>query len=286
MCSPKVAQVVNERIEKEGLPKVSRRNFLRFGGALTAGLAVAPSVALARPSRFSMHGHVVDLSHSLSTDFPVFPGFNHAERLSLVTVEENGFYAQQWTFGEHTSTHMDFPGHFIADGALVDELPADILVGPAVVIDIAARAEDDPDTVVTVEDLRAWESEHGEIPEGAFVLMYSGWESKANDEATYRGSDADGGLHFPGFSGESAEFLVNERSINGVGVDTLSIDHGPSATFDVHYTILGAGLLGIENLANLAMLKGAHATIVCGVPKYQEGSGGPARILALAEDSM
>lgn len=275
MCTDAVAHSVRERIKKDGLPKVSRRNFLKLGSTLAAGLAIGPK--LVRADSHEMVG-VVDLSHTLSVDFPVFPGFNQAERESLVTVEENGFYSQQWTFGEHTSTHMDFPGHFIGDGALVDQLPASMLVGSAVVIDISAKAEEDPDALVTVEDLEAWMSENGDIPEGAFVMMYSGWEELLGTPA-FSGDDS--GLHFPGFSPEAAEYLVTETGIHGIGVDTLSLDHGPSATFDVHYTILGAGLLGIENLANLSELIGHSATVVCGIPKYQDGSGGPARILAL-----
>ena len=111
-------------------------------------------------------------------------------------------------------------------------------------------------------------------------MMYSGWEHHIGTP-TFLGDDT--GLHFPGFSGEASEWLVGERSIHGIGVDTLSIDHGPSATFDTHFIILGAGLLGIENVANLAAIKEAHATVICGIPRYEEGSGGPARILALTQ---
>jgi len=275
MCTDAVAHSVRERIKKDGLPKVSRRNFLKLGSTLAAGLALGPKLVRADSHEA---GAVVDLSHTLSTDFPVFPGFNQAERESLVTVEENGFYSQQWTFGEHTGTHMDFPGHFIGGGALVDGVPAGMLVGAAVVIDISAKAEEDPDALVTVEDINAWESENGDIPEGAFVLMYSGWDELVGSPE-FSGDDT--GLHFPGFSAEAAEYLVNETATHGIGVDTLSLDHGPSQTFDAHYTILGAGLLGIENVANLSEIIGHSATIVCGIPKFQEGSGGPARILAL-----
>lgn len=287
MCSPQVAKVVRERIAKDGRPHFSRRNFLKLGSglAVAAGMASTPSLTLARSRRQDMTG-VVDLSHVLSTDFPVFPAFQKASIETLVTVADNGFYAQQWTFGEHTGTHMDFPGHFIADGQLVDQLPADVLVGPAAVIDITAKAADEADAMVTVEDIQAWESEHGELPEGAFVLMYSGWEAKLGDDPAYMGTDASGGLHFPGFSPEAAAWLVSERSIKGVGVDTLSIDVGSSSTFDVHFTILGAGLVGIENLANLAAIKDGIATIVCGIPRYQNGSGGPARILAMLSETM
>ena len=275
MCNHHVLEKVRERIKNEGAHSVSRRSFLKMGSILTAGAALAPSIARAdMPAR-----GVVDLSHTLTPSFPVFPGVvTPGERSTVVTVEENGFYMQRWAFDEHQGTHMDFPAHFIADGQRVDAFPADGLVGPAVVIDIAARAEEDPDAVVTVDDLNAWEMEHGDIPEGAFVLMYAGWDELLGTPA-FLGDDT--GLHFPGFSGDASDWLVNERSIKGVGVDTISIDHGISSTFDTHYTILGAGLVGIEGLNNLGAIKDSQATIVCGIPKFEEGSGGPARILAL-----
>ena len=274
MCNAHVAQTVRDRVNKEGLPSVSRRSFLKIGSVLTAGAALAPQIARAEgPS-----GLVVDLTHAFTTDFPVFPGGPQAQRETLVAVETDGYYIQRWNFAEHTGTHMDFPGHFIADGLRTDTYPVQMLMGPAVVIDIAARAEEDSDTMVTVDDLKAWEMENGDIPEGAFVMMYSGWEHHIGTPA-FLGDDT--GLHFPGFSAEASEWLVSERSIHGIGVDTLSIDHGPSATFDTHFIILGAGLLGIENVANLESIMDRPANVICGIPRYQEGSGGPARILAL-----
>ena len=275
MCNAHVAQTVRERIKKEGLPNVSRRGFLKMGSILTAGAVLAPQVVRADMPERSL----VDLTHVFATDFPVFPGGPQAERETLVSVEENGYYIQRWNFAEHTGTHMDFPGHFIADGLRTDTYPVEMLMGPAVVIDISARAEDDADTMVTIDDLKSWEMENGEIPEGAFVMMYSGWEHLIGTQA-FLGDDS--GLHFPGFSGEASQWLVDERSIHGIGVDTLSIDHGPSATFDTHYIILGAGLVGIENVANLSAIMDTQATVICGIPRYEEGSGGPARILAIA----
>ncbi len=284
MCSPKVSRVVRQRIAREGLPKVSRRGFLKAGGILAAAMAAgnAPRMAKAAPRAQDMGGDVVDLSHMLSPDFPVFPGFDRATTSPLVTVEENGFYSQEWTFGEHTSTHMDAPAHFIGDGALVTDLDPSALVGPAVVINIADRAAENPDTMLEVADIEAWEEANGAMPEGAFVCMYSGWAEKYLEQGAdaFMGTDDEGVLHFPGFSNAAAEFLVNERDIKGIGVDTASQDHGPSATFDVHYTILGAGLIGVENLNNLASIQDTIATVVFGIPKYENGSGGPLRALA------
>ena len=275
MCHHHVLETVKKRLKSEGAPNFSRRDFLKASGVLSAGAALAPRVAHANGEAKS----VVDLTHAFTTDFPVFPGTPAPTRQTAVTVEENGYYIQNWTFSEHVGTHMDFPAHFHADGLRTDAFPAAGLVGPAVVIDISARAEADADAMVTVADLEAWEMAHGEIPEGAFVMMYSGWDELV-DSPAFVGDDS--GLHFPGFSPEASEWLVAQRPIHGIGVDTLSIDHGQSATFDTHLIILGAGMVGIENVANLASIKDMAATVVCGIPRYEEGSGGPARILALA----
>ena len=279
MCTDGVAQIVRQRIEREGLPNFSRRGFMRvlgLGAVATAAATMTSRVARAQ----DMMGEVIDLSHVLSEDFPVFPAFQPATRRSLVTVEENGFYAQEWTFGEHTSTHLDAPGHFIGGGALVPDIAPSMLVGSAVIIDISEKASENADAMVTVEDITAWEETNETIPAGSFVMMHSGWEAFVGED-TFSGTDADGVLHFPGFSPEASLFLVEERNIKGIGVDTLSLDVGTSATFDVHYNILGAGLLGIENLRNLAAIKDTIATVVLGVPKYAEGSGGPLRVLAM-----
>jgi kynurenine formamidase len=281
MCTAAIQKVVAERLQREGRPLISRRNFLRFGGVTAAGLAVAPSLAFARPSLQEM-SEIVDLTHVLNPSVPTYPAPTVPLTVeTIVTIKDNGFYKQAWTFDEHSGTHMDIPAHFVEGGDTVDKYAANLLVSPAVVIDIAARAEDDPDTQVTVDDLTNWESANGEIPPGAVVLMYSGWESRWNDQDAFRGSDADGGLHFPGFSGEAAQFLIEERDIHGIGVDTLSLDYGQSTTFDTHLTILSAGKYGIENVANLAQIKDKKATVVAGIPRYENGSGGPCRVLAL-----
>lgn len=282
MCSPKIAQIVNERIQREGLSSMSRRNFLRLGGAAAAaGLVSVPGLSLARPLRVQEMAAVVDLSHTFATELPTYLPGAVPSRSDFVTVKDNGFYIQEWTFREHTGTHVDIPAHFIEDGETADNYPANLLISTAVVLDIAARAEDDPNTMVTVEDIEAWESANGELPPGALVCMYSGWETKWNDIAAFRGDPGDGSLNFPGFHPDAAAFLVEERDIHGIAVDTLSLDNGPSTTFDVHYTILGAGKYGVEGIANLAQIKDTQATVIIGIPRWEEGSGGPARVLAL-----
>jgi kynurenine formamidase len=282
MCSPEVAKVVRERIQKEGLPDISRRNFLRLGGVAAASASISSLVSPILAARaHESAGEVIDLSHVFGTNIPTYLIGENPQREDYVTVENDGFYIQRWTFTEHAGTHVDIPAHFVADGETVDNYPADLLVAPAVVIDISAKAADSADAALDVADIEAWESANGEIPAGAVVFLYSGWDAKWDDPEAFRNADADDVQHYPGFSPEAATFLVENRDIRGIGVDTLSLDVGTSATFDVHLTILSAGKYGIEGVANLAAIKDRAATVIVGVPRWEEGSGGPARVLAL-----
>jgi kynurenine formamidase len=256
--------------------------------ALVGGVAVAASAALGAPAKagerapaFSDKRHGLrDLTYPLTTSFPAFAPGEEAVRRTLVTIEDDGYYLQEWRIIEHIGTHVDAPGHFTVGGRLAPELEPSELIVPAVVIDIARRAARDPDTVVTVDDLRSFERRHGRIPRDAAVLMYSGWGAKVDDPDAYRGTDAAGSLHFPGFSPEACEWLLRRRGIRSLGVDTLSIDPGNSTTFETHLILTGADRYGLENLANLDRIPRRGATIMVGLIPYEEGSGGQARIFA------
>jgi kynurenine formamidase len=175
-----------------------------------------------------------DLTWTFSPSFPVFVDGEEATRSTHVTIEENGYYLQRWTFYEHTATHMDAPGHFTVGGRLSPEITLDELFVPAFVVDISDKVRRDHDADVTVDDLTRFERRHGRIPRRSAVLMYSGWETRAGSTDLYRGTDASGGYHFPGFDVEAVDWLIERRNITAIGVDTMSLDHGPSATFDVH----------------------------------------------------
>jgi kynurenine formamidase len=216
----------------------------------------------------------------LTTSVPAFTPGEEASRRTVATIENDGYYMQEWRIIEHIGTHVDAPGHFTPGGRLAPELRLSELIVPAVVIDIAHRAARDPDTVVTIEDLRSFERRHGRIPRDAAVLMYSGWGAKVGDPDAYRGTDATGTLHFPGFDPDACEWLLRRRGIRSLGVDTLSIDPGNSTTFETHLILTGADRYGVENLANLDRIPRRGATIVVGLIPYEEGSGGQARVFA------
>jgi kynurenine formamidase len=272
MCLPGTIEAVRER--ETG---VSRRAVLAGGGA-AALAALMPAGADAQRRR-RRRTRIVDLTHTFTAGFPVYTG-NAPTRRTLVTIPNDGFYAQEWTFGEHSGTHMDAPGHFVTDGRFVPELRPSELVLPIVVIDISSRARRDPDAVVTPDDLRRFERRHGRIPRGALVAMASGWDAKVDDSDEFKGTDAGGTYHFPGFGEEAVEVLLDQRRAAAIGVDTMSLDHGPSTTFAVHVNWLGADRYGLENLANLRRLPPRGAVATVGVIPWQDGSGGPARVLA------
>ena len=185
---------------------------------------------------------------------------------------------------EHGGTHIDAPIHFAKNHHTLDEIPLYRLVGPAVVVDVREAVAKDRDYRLTVDDLKAWETRHGRIPVGAIVLMHSGWGRYWPDKVKYLGSVTPGDsetLHFPGFSKEAAEFLVTERKIDGVGIDTASIDHGPSKDFLVHQILNGANVYGLENVASLDRLPATGATVIALPMKIKGGTGGPVRIIAL-----
>jgi len=187
---------------------------------------------------------------------------------------------------EHGGTHIDAPLHFNATGKSVDALPLEQLIGEAVVVDVSAVVAEKPDYQVRVPDLRAWESAHRRIPHHAIVLLRTGWGKRWPDRATYLGTDERGTaavakLHFPGLHPEAARWLMGEREINAVGIDTASIDYGQSTMFETHVALFAQGVPAFENLANLDRVPARGATIVALPMKIRGGSGGPLRIIAI-----
>jgi kynurenine formamidase len=278
MCVAGTTEVVRERAERGEIPRISRRAMLLSSAGVAAAAAVPAPVMAASGKRKKRRSQ--DLTHVFTEGFPVFT-FDPPTRRTLVTIEDGGFYSQEWTFGEHSGTHTDAPGHFIPGGRFTPELELRELIVPVVVIDISKRAASNPDAAVRPKDLERHEKRYGRIPRRAAVFMYSGWESRVEDPQAYKNPDAEGQYHFPGWSIEAAEWLLENRRISAIGVDTMSLDIGASTTFDVHLTVLGADKYGVENLANLKRIPPSGARVFVGVIPWQEGSGGPCRAVAV-----
>ncbi len=283
MCNQEIIRSAAMVTRSDHRRRLTRRTAIGGGLGLAAAASMRAPTGRARGQGDAALAsrQVVDLTHRLSPEFPVYPGYTPFSATVTSTIDGIGSLSRQVTMEEHVGTHVDAPAHFIAGSDDVSAIPPERLVAPLAILDIAARVRDDDDATVSVDDILAWEDEHGLLPAGSFVAMRSGWDSRASDADAFLNVGDDGLLHFPAWSPAAAAFLVEERDIVGVGVDTISMDNTTSPTFESHVILLGAGLYGVENLAGLGDVPVANATIVVGAPRFAEGSGGPARVLAL-----
>jgi len=224
---------------------------------------------------------VLDLSYAISDKLVPWPGDGKFFEAKVnATIEKDGYFTRSFWMLEHYGTHMDAPAHFPPGKTTVDQIPVKQLFGPAVVIDVRTESAKDADYLLPVARVEDWEKRHGRIPDGAIVLLRTGWASRWPDVKRYRNQDAAGTMHFPGFSVEVAKLLI-ERKVSGLGCDTLSIDNGASKDFAVHHLSLGAGLYHLENLADLSELPETGAFLIAAPIKLEGGSGGPVRVFAL-----
>jgi kynurenine formamidase len=225
---------------------------------------------------------VVDLTYPLTTDFPLYPVYDPVRVAQKFSCEKDGFCVNSWAFDEHSGTHVDAPAHFGEGAATVDQIAPEELILPVAVIDISERVARDHDATVKPDDVLAWESRHGGLPERCAVFALTGWGSRVHDAAAYLNADASGTMHAPGFDPELTEFLKHERpGVRAIGLDTASLDILASSDFPAHVSWLPSGRYGIENLANLDRLPAEGAVAIVGAPALAGGSGGPTRVLAL-----
>jgi len=224
---------------------------------------------------------VIDLSYAINDKLVPWPGDEKFFEAKVnATVEKNGYFTRSFWMLEHYGTHLDAPAHFPPGKATVDQIPAKQLMGPAVVLDVRAEGAKDADYQLSAAGVEEWERRHGRIPEGAIVLLRTGWASRWPDAKRYRNQDAQGKMHFPGFSAGAVKLLI-ERKVSGLGCDTMSIDFGASGDFAVHRLALGAGLYHLENLSDLSELPESGAFLIAAPIKLEGGSGGPVRVFAL-----
>ena len=230
---------------------------------------------------------LVDLTHALNDKSPFWPGDDYQpfQLKTIATFEKNGVSSKAFSMPEHFGTHLDAPCHFEQGQRTLDEIADQDLFAPGVVVDVTMAAEADADYRLTVDDLKNWERTHGPIPERGIVLLKTGWNRFWNSNVRYRNQDAQGKMHFPGYSAEAARWLVKERHVRGVGIDTLSIDHGPSKDFIVHHIINGAGRYGLENVAEIDRLPPRNFFLIVAPIKITSGTGGPTRLFAVMPPS-
>lgn len=230
----------------------------------------------------------IDLTHELSPDAVFWPT---AERFQMRTdfegFTDRGYYYSAYTFttAEHGGTHIDAPIHFAQGKHHVNEIPLEQLIGAAVVVDVSGKVQGNCDYLISVADIQAWEKTHGSIPDGSIVLLRTGFGEFWPDASKYLGTDLRGEagvaeLCFPGLAPNAAAWLVSERKIHAVGIDTASIDYGKSKDFAAHVNLMTHNIPAFENLANLDQLPPTEVYVVALPIKIRGGSGGPLRIVA------
>jgi kynurenine formamidase len=252
--------------------------------ACIAAAALGPASGRARGA--IDENKLLDLTHVFDEKTIHWPTAKPFRRQKDAWGKATGGYwytSASFTTSEHLGTHIDSPIHFAEGKATTDQVPLRQLIGPAAVIDISRACAGNRDYQLSRSDIQLWEKAHGRIPAGAIVLVRTGWAAFWTDRARYMGSAAAGDarhLHFPGISAEAAKMLV-ERRVDGVGIDTASLDHGPSADFAAHRVLNGAGIYGLENLANLDRVPATGGTVVALPVKIRNGTGGPVRVIVL-----
>jgi len=239
----------------------------------------------------------VDLTQTLSQDTPTLvlpPEFGQCsafkqEEISRYDARGVAWYWNNFTVSEHTGTHFDAPIHWVTGKDLpnnsVDTIAPENFVAPAIVIDVSQEAEADPDYLLTVSDIERWEAGHGRIPPRSWVLLRTDWSKRSPEDYVNRRED---GAHTPGPSVEAVRYLIDERDVHGLGVETIGTDAGQAHLLDppypAHSLFHGAGRYGLQCLENLDRLPPTGAVIVAAPLKIQGGSGSPLRVLAFIQD--
>ncbi len=251
-----------------------------LGGSLPSQkAATAPGIRLEGIP--SGRTRVIDLTYAINDHLPAWPGDEHPFVATVnASPDKDGYFTRKFCMLEHYGTHMDAPNHFPPGKESVDQISARHLFCPAVVIDVREETQKDADARLSVAQIENWEKRHGRIPAGAIVLLRTGWASRWPDPTRYRNLDSASVMHFPGYSVEAAKLLV-ARGVSGLGIDTLSVDYGPSKDFEVHRITLPAGLYHLENLADMSALPEAGAFVVAAPIKLEGGSGGACRVFAI-----
>ncbi|MBW4625243.1 MAG: cyclase family protein [Brasilonema octagenarum HA4186-MV1] len=226
------------------------------------------------------YSRVIHLSHVIDSDIPQWQGDPPVEFETVAELHKDGYYLRRFSLGEHSATHINASNSFHLDGVGIHEYSAESLVVPGVVIDIREQALLNPDYTLCVEDILSWEERYGKIPPGCVVLLYTGWQEKWLEKNAFLYQDEQGSMHFPGFGSDATRFLLEERQIAGVGIDTHGVDSGQDTTFGTNSLVLEKPRIVLENLTNLNQLPPTGATLAIGALRLRGGSGSPVGVLA------
>lgn len=245
------------------------------------GLAVFGVLALgAIATAQDRQPRVLDLGHSIQATDPSWDGTPAYQRTVVATIDKDGYAGGKITIEEHFGTHLDAPAHFSPGGWTVDRIPVERLYRAAVRIDISKQVAANPDYRLTTADIQAFEKSSGHIAEGVVVLIATGWDRRWPDRTQYM-NEKNGVKHFPGLSVEATTLLARDRRVAGIGIDTPSIDYGPSTAFEAHHASMPLNVYHIENMAHLLDLPATGFQVVIAPINIGGGSGGPTRVFAL-----
>jgi kynurenine formamidase len=253
--------------------------------AFSWGRATAEPVPTLSDAYQTIHAHrFVDLTHAFAPGIPHWPGFPNETVRTLFTYKKDGFFAQMFCHVGQWGTHVDPPAHFAPGGKTVDEIDPKQMFLPLVVIDVHEKAVRNPDYVLTLDDVRAWETAHGKIPLGSFVVMRTDWSKRWPSETAMENKDAKGIAHYPGWSMPVLQYLYLERHVVATGHETTDTDPGTAASrgdYSLESWILHHGHYQIELLDGLDRVPEAGALAMVTFPKPRGGSGFPARVVAI-----
>jgi kynurenine formamidase len=255
------------------------------GGAASAAAANAPGQSSLTDALAVLKAHkFVDLTHAFAPGIPHWKGAPDERVKTLYTVEKDGFQINEYCHIGQWGTHVDPPAHFHTGLHTVDQIEPQDMLMPLVVIDVHDKVAKNPDYVLTLDDIAAWEKRHGTIPKGAFVAMRTDWGKRWPDNAKLANADSAGVFHYPGWSKEVLQLLYEKRGITASGHETTDTDPGSSTTKDdysLESYVLGLNHYQIEMLANLDKVPEAGAVVWVTFPKVEHGSGFPARVIAV-----
>ena len=246
--------------------------------ASTSSASPSPS---AEGGKTISYSHVVELSQKISPRIPLWPGDPKVVFKVVATMAKDGYYLRSFTIGEHSATHMNAPNSFVKGNTeAITSYTAEQRVVPAVVIDVGAKCAADADYQLTQQDVLDWEATNGTIAPGSVVLMLTGWEDKWNDPKAFINLDQKGNLHFPGFAAETTKWLLSDRAIAGVGIDTHGVDPGLDTSYATNTAMAENHKIALECLGHLDELPPTGATLVLGALQLEDGSGTPLSVIA------